>query len=111
ADLVDAPLTTVAPSRPPRLVLRFGIYAGIAVIVAAAAGTWLAQRNARARAEKSVWADAHYTANQLGRDDLAHVALRGPVTPDTAAELDQLFGDVALPRGVVRVTLFNRQGL
>ena len=46
---VNAPLTTV-PSKPPRLLLRFGIYAGIAVVVAAAAGTWLAGHNARIRA-------------------------------------------------------------
>jgi PAS domain S-box-containing protein len=107
----DAPLTTVAPAKPPRLLLRFGIYAGIALVVAAAAGTWLASRNARARAERGVWADAHYTAAQLGRDDLAKTALRGPVNPEIRAELDELFGRVALQRGVVRVTLFARTGI
>jgi PAS domain S-box-containing protein len=111
SDVADAPLTTVEPGRPPRLLLRFGLYAGIALVVAAAAGTWLAAHTARTRAEKSVWADAHYTANQLARDDLARVALQGPVNADVQAELDQLFGEVALPRGVVRVTLFNRVGL
>jgi PAS domain S-box-containing protein len=81
-------------------------------VLAAAAGTWLAGHNARARAERGVWADAHYTANQLARDDLAKIALRGPVVdPELRAELDQLFGAVALPRGVVRVTLFARSGV
>ncbi|HKP18879.1 MAG TPA: PAS domain S-box protein [Gaiellaceae bacterium] len=107
----DAPLTTVAPAKPPRLLLRFGIYAGIALIAAAATGTWLASRNARARAERDVWRDAHYTAAQLGRDDLAKIALRRPVDATHRAELDELFGRVALQRGVVRVTLFGRSGI
>ena len=80
----DAPLAAV-PAKPPRLLLRFGLYAGIALIVAAAAGTWLAGNNARDRAERGVWQDARYTADQLARDDLAKVALRGPVTPGTSA--------------------------
>jgi PAS domain S-box-containing protein len=104
-------LTIVAPARPPRLLLRFGVYGGIALIVAAAAGTWLAGRNARDRAERGVWADAHYTADQLARDDLAKIALRKPVASDARASLDELFGRVALPRGVVRVTLFARSGI
>jgi PAS domain S-box-containing protein len=107
----SAPLTAVAPAKPPRLLLRFGIYAGIAMLVAAAAGTWLAGHNARARAERGVWADARYTADQLARDDLAKAALSGPVGPGVRASLDELFGRVALPRGVVRVTLFARSGI
>jgi PAS domain S-box-containing protein len=113
SELLDpnAPLTSVAPEKPPHLLLRFGVYAGIAVLVAAAVGTWLAGRNARARAERGVWADAHYTADQLARDDLAKTALAKPVGPDVQASLDELFGRVALPRGVVRVTLFSRSGI
>ncbi len=113
AEILDAnaPLTAVVPVKPPRLLLRFGVYAGIAVVVAAAAGTWLAGHNARIRAERGVWADAHYTAAQLARDDLAKIALAKPVGPDTRAGLDELFGRVALPRGVVRVTLFSRSGV
>lgn len=111
ANVVDAPLTTAAPEKPPRLLLRFALYAGIALVLAAAAGTWLAGHNARDRAERDVWADARDTADKLGRDDLAHIALRSPVDAGTRAELDQLFGEVNLPRGVVRVTLFSRSGV
>jgi PAS domain S-box-containing protein len=112
SELLDAgPLTGVEPGKPPRLLLRFGLYAGIALVLAAAAGTWIAGHNARSRAERGVWADAHYTADQLARDDIAKVALRGPVDADTEAQLDQVFGQVALPRGVVRVTLFARSGV
>jgi PAS domain S-box-containing protein len=112
SELLDGnvPLTS-APARPPRLLLRFGIYAGVALVAAAAAGTWLAGHSARVRAERDVWADARYTADQLGRDDLAKVALSAPVGPGVRASLDELFGRVALPRGVVRVTLFARSGV
>ncbi len=112
ADIVDVgPLTNAPPAKPPRLLLRFAVYAGIALVVTAAGGTWLAGNSARTRAEKDVWADAKYTADQLARDDLAKIALRGPVGPGTRASLDELFGRVALPRGVVRVTLFSRSGV
>jgi PAS domain S-box-containing protein len=109
--LEAGPLTGIEPGKPPRLLLRFGLYAGLALVVAAAAGTWLAGNNARSRAERDVWADARYTADQLARDDIAKVALRGPVDADTEAQLDQVFGQIALPRGVVRVTLFSRSGV
>src|SRR5207249_1223203 len=104
-------LTAFAPAKPPRLLLRFGVYAGIALILAAAAGTWFAGRNARVRAERDVWADARYTADQLARDDLAKIALQKPVSGSARASLDELFGRVALPRGVIRVTLFARSGI
>ncbi len=112
SDVLDVEVGLTAPAKPPRLLLRFGLYAGVALLLAAAAGTWFAGHNARARAERGVWADAHYTADQLARDDLAKVALAAPVTrPDVRASLDELFGRVALPRGVVRVTLFGRSGV
>ena len=56
AEILDTnePLTKAAPAKPPRLLLRFAVYAGIAVVVAAAAGTWFAGHNARVRAERGV---------------------------------------------------------
>jgi PAS domain S-box-containing protein len=80
-------------------------------LCAAAGGTWLARHQATARAERDVWADAKFTADRLGRDDLSHIALAGPVRDaGTVGQLDELFGRVALSRGVVRVTLFSRTG-
>jgi PAS domain S-box-containing protein len=96
---------------PPRLLLRFAVYAGIALLVAAGAGAWISGHRVRARAEHEVFQDARFTADRLGRDDLAKLALKRPVTPDLRADLDELFGREALGRGVVRVSLFNRQGL
>jgi PAS domain S-box-containing protein len=107
----EGALTEVSRHRPPRLVFRFGLYAGMALLCAAAGGTWLARHQATARAERDVWADAKFTADRLGRDDLSHIALAGPVRDaGTVGQLDELFGRVALSRGVVRVTLFSRTG-
>jgi PAS domain S-box-containing protein len=107
----EGALTEVSPHRPPRLVSRFGLYAGLALVCAAAGGTWLARHQATARAERDVWADAKFTADRLGRDDLSRIALARPVRdPGTVGQLDELFGRVALSRGVVRVTLFSRAG-
>ena len=111
SDAVDRRTAPAGAARPPRLLLRFGIYAGIALILAAAAGTWLAARTARDRAERDVWADAHYISSQLAGDDLAKTAMRKPVGPDERAALDVFFGRTTLPRGVLRVTLFSRTGM
>ena len=107
----EGALTEFSPHRPPRLVFRFGLYAGLALLCAAAGGTWLARHQATARAERDVWADAKFTADRLGRDDFSRIALARPVRdPGTVGQLDELFGRVALSRGVVRVTLFSRAG-
>ena len=104
------PLDAVAPAKPPRLLVRFAIYAGLALALAAGVGAWIAQHTATSRAERDVFADAKFTADQLGADDLAHLALRKPVSPALRGQLDELFGRKALGRGVVRVTLFSRSG-
>src|SRR5690348_10940343 len=83
--------------RPPRLILRFALYSGLAFAVAAAGGVWVARHIATSRAEHDVWADARFTADQLGRDDLAKTAMRAPVRDaGTIAQLDELFGRTAL---------------
>ncbi len=96
--------------RPPRLLLRFALYAGIALVLAALVGGWIARHQATARAERDVFADAKFTADRLGHDDLAHLALRRPVDGSLRDSLDELFSRKALTRGVLRVSLFSRDG-
>src|SRR3954447_21522365 len=89
------PRAEAAPrlEKPPRLLLRFALYSGLAFAVAAAGGVWVARHMATSRAEHDVWADARFTADQLGRDDLAKTAMRAPVRDaGTIAQLDELFG-------------------
>lgn len=96
--------------RPPRLVLRFAVLAGLALAVAGAAGLAVSRAVAAERAEQGVWTSARFLADDLGRDDLARQALEAPATGDLRAQLDELFGRAAVGPDVVAVTLYDREG-
>ena len=95
---------------PPRLVLRFAVYAGAAVVLAAVGALLLARFGAGATAEDDLASDAHYLADELGRDDLVRAAFAGRVTPDVEAQLDDLLGRAAGAREVARTTLVAPDG-
>lgn len=96
--------------RPPRLTLRFAIYAGVALAVAGAASVWVANWRATVSEQREVWSDALFVAERLGKDDLARSALERPAFGDRRAELDELFDREALGPEAKRVTLFRRDG-
>jgi len=96
--------------RPPRLVVRFAVYAGVALALVGAATVLVSRHLATSRAQQQVWTDTRFIADALGRDELAGTALDRPATGDVRAELDDLFGREALGPGVVRATLFDRDG-
>ena len=102
------PATT--DSRPPRLVLRFAVYAGAAVAITAALALLVVRANAIAEAERAVLDDAHYVADELARDDLAGAAFIRPVASDLEAQLDDLVGVIASARGLTRVSLLAPDG-
>ena len=104
------PSRTTTFGRPPQLVLRFMVYAGLALALVGAATVLLSRHLATSRAQQQVWADTRFIADALGRDELAAAALERPATGDVRAELDDLFGREALGPGVVRATLFDRDG-
>ena len=81
------------PAKPPRLLLRFGLYAGVALLVAAAAGTWLAAHNARVERR----------ARRLGRCAL-HRRPAGTRRPGEgrAAKLRSPAGRTSQPRRALR---------
>lgn len=95
---------------PPRLVLRFAVYAGVAVVLAVAGALLLSRLSAGAAAADDLSSDAHYIADELGRDDLARVAFEGRVSPDVEAQLDDLLGRTAGARDVARTTLVAPDG-
>jgi PAS domain S-box-containing protein len=95
---------------PPRLVLRFAVYAGAAVVLAAVGALLLARFSAVGSAEDDLASDAHYIADELGRDDLVRVAFAGRVPPDVEAQLDELLGRTAGARDVARTTLVAPDG-
>lgn len=96
--------------RPPRLTLRFALYAGVALALAGAASIWIGSRQATGDEQRAVWEDARYVAERLGKDDLARSALERPAAGDRRAELDELFDREALGPQANAVTLFRRDG-
>lgn len=95
---------------PPRLLLRFAVYAGAAVILAALGALLLARFNAESAAQDDLAEDAAYIADELGRDDLVRSAFAGPASTDVEAQLDDFLGPVAGARGVQRTSLVGRAG-
>jgi hypothetical protein len=100
----------LAAGRPPRLVLRFAVLAGVALAVAGIAGLLVSREVAAGRAEEAGWTSARFAADELGRDDLARQALEAPATGELRAQLDELFGRVALGPNVLGVALYDREG-
>ncbi|HVM16385.1 MAG TPA: response regulator [Gaiellaceae bacterium] len=101
-----------APHRaaPPRLVLRFAVYAGVALALSGAASIWAGKVFATQRAQEDVHEAARYVAERLAADDLARVALAGPATGDVRAQLDDLFAREALGPEAGRVSVIDREG-
>ncbi len=99
-----------AASRPPRLVLRFALFAGAAAAITAALAIFVVRTNAAAEAESHVWDDAQYVADELGRDDLAGAAFVRPVDADLEAQLDDFVGVIASARELTHVSLLAPDG-
>jgi PAS domain S-box-containing protein len=95
---------------PPRLLLRFAVYAGVAVVLAAVGALLFARVGATGSAEDDLATDAEYIADELGRDDLVRVAFAGRVPVDVEAQLDELLGRASSAREVARTTLVAPDG-
>ena len=97
-------------TRSPNLLLRFAVYAGVAVVLAAVGALLLARFNAAGQAESELADDAAYIADELGRDDLVRASFGGRVPPDVEAQLDDFLGPIAGARDVGRVSLVAPDG-
>jgi PAS domain S-box-containing protein len=106
------------PARPPaadfraapRLVPRFAVYAGLALLLAALAALLLARFEAQSKADSDLKDDAAYVADELGRDDLARTALAARVSVDDEAQLDEFLGTIAAARDLARTSLVSPDG-
>src|SRR2546428_8573675 len=97
-------------SRTPRIVVRFAVYAGVAFVLAVAAGLWVARTDAIGRARANVTSDAQFLADRLGRDDLARDAFLWPRSGDAASQtalLDDFLDPKNAARDAVRLTLLS----
>jgi PAS domain S-box-containing protein len=98
------------PHGPPRLVLRFAVYAGAAVLLAVVGALLLSRFNASQSAESDLADDAAYVADELGRDDLVRVGFAGPVSDDVQAQLDEFLGPIVGARDLTGASLVAPDG-
>jgi PAS domain S-box-containing protein len=98
------------PHGPPRLVLRFAVYAGAAVLLSVIGALVLSQFSASQSAKSDLADDAAYVADELGRDDLVRVGFAGRVSDDGEALLDDFLGPIAGARDLARVSLVAPDG-
>ncbi len=101
-------------SRTPGIVLRFAVYAGVALVLAAGAGVLLARADATSRARSDVKADAGFLADRLARDDLSRTAFLWPRrgdAADTTSLLDAALDPKDAAPDALRLTLVSPDGV
>ena len=98
-----------APSRPPRLVLRFALYSALALLVAGIAILWVVRHEAQASAEQELTQDARRAAAALGAQVQATDVERPIADAARLTALDDLFAPER-KEGVVRVKLWRPDG-
>jgi diguanylate cyclase (GGDEF)-like protein len=99
-----------APSRPPRLVLRFAVYAALTLAVSAVGFLWYAHRYATTEAERAVRFHATFVADTILRRSLRPSDFQHPVAGRRRSELDALFRSEVLVPGALRVKLYSPNG-
>lgn len=100
--------------RTPGIVLRFALYAGVALVLAVVAGLFVVRADAVSRARDDVRSDAGFLADRLGHDDLARTAFVWPRGSDPAGEtavLDQALDPEGAAKDAVQVTLLTSDGI
>ena len=99
-----------SPDEAPRLLLRFAVYAGAAVLLAAVGALLFARLNAGASAKSDLADDAAYISDALGRDDLVRAGFAGVAGPNVQAQLDEFLGPIVGARDVSRASLVAPDG-
>ena len=99
-----------APARPPRLVLRFAVYAALTLTLAAAGFLWYVHRYATTEAQRAVRFHAAFVADTILRNALRPSDFRQPVAGSRRTELDALFRSEVLVGGALRVKLYSPAG-
>jgi PAS domain S-box-containing protein len=100
---------------PPRLFLRFALFAGLALVAAVGLALLLARWNANDRAKSRAIGDASAVAKQLAADDLSRSAFAWPrpagaAGRDLPAFLDIFFNPTTAAHDPATVVLYSPQG-
>ncbi len=97
------------PGRPPRLVLRFAVYTGLGIALAAASILLIVRHFERSAAERGATLYARQAAALAG-EHLTRRDFAGTVSPARRAQLDRLFNRRLLRDGTLRVELIDLHG-
>jgi diguanylate cyclase (GGDEF)-like protein len=103
-----------APSghpNPPKLVRRFALYAGIALVVAAVSAFFFVRQYSTHHAEKTAEDHTSYIAESILPDQLHRSDFAGPVHGRRLVTLDHFADRELLSAGILRVKLYNAAGL
>jgi diguanylate cyclase (GGDEF)-like protein len=98
-------------SSPPRLVLRFALYTGIGLTVAAGAILLFVRHHERGRAESTARLYTHFVAASIAPDRLRPADFMHPVSEQRRRYLDRLFAERVLVHDGLRVELYGPGGL
>src|SRR5207247_2198362 len=99
------------PHRPPKLVLRFAVYAAGAITVATGAVLVFTRSYAGVRAEESARFHSGFIADSILTDRLEPSDFEAPVAGERRAQLDTFFRREVLGKESLRVKLYSRGGL
>jgi hypothetical protein len=100
-----------APASPPRLVLRFAVYAALTLAVAAVGFLWyVLHRYATTPAGRAVRFHSTFVADTILKSTLRTDDFQRPVSAARRSKLDALFKSQVLVGGAVRVELYGREG-
>lgn len=94
----------------PRLILRFGIYAGLAMLAAAVAAYFFVRHYATTGAEASTQDHAGYVARAVLPTELTAADFAAPASGGRLHRLDWIADKQLLRAGVVRVKLYDPAG-
>jgi diguanylate cyclase (GGDEF)-like protein len=97
-------------SDPPRLVLRFAVWTGIALALAAAAILLVIRHFDTVQAERGATAQARVLASTVLRESLLASDFVSPVAKPRRAALDELFSTHVLAEGVLLAALAAEDG-
>jgi diguanylate cyclase (GGDEF)-like protein len=95
----------------PRLVLRFAIYAAVALAVASAGMFFFVRARATDRAESAASFHARFIADTILRDQLHPADFAIPASGERLRQLDRLFSREVLTNGALRVKLYGANGV
>ena len=95
---------------PPRLVLRFAIWTGVGLALAAGAILLVVRHYNIVQAERGATLQARIVANTVLRGSLTPSDFERAPADARRAQLDQLFGRHVLGDGITLVNLYSRRG-